>query len=198
MTEGRSIPKKKRRPATVPGVVVTAATLGTTGLAFAYSLHTAPPTHQGTSAQSAAIAAATAREKSSITRLHAAISSTEEQIKALQSGASTVSDPVAPGSAAATVGGSSAAATSPTSGTSAGPSASAVAAPAASGTSTGTSAAPTAAASSPASAGAATATPGPTTTPAPAPVTTPTTQPAPAPPPPPPPVTATTGATTAP
>ena len=85
MTKPRSTAKKRRRAATVPGVVVTAATLGTTGLAFAYSLNSAPATGQAKSAQSAAAAAATARE-SPVSRLHISISSTEQQIKALQSG----------------------------------------------------------------------------------------------------------------
>ncbi len=201
MTDGRS-KAKRRRKATVPGVVVTAATLGTTGLAFAYSINTAPSQTDKTAPPSA-VTGEIARELAGIAELHASISSTEQQIKALQSGASAPGQPGASRSAtpgAATVGtsvsGTSATQVAGTTGSqsstgTAGPSAPAAPAPSA-GAAAPTSAAPAAAAPAP-SGSAPTPAPAPASTPAPAPapVTTPTTNP----PPPPPPVTATTGAT---
>ena len=193
MTDPTSKAKKRRRAATVPGVVVTAATLGTTGLAFAYSVKTAPPTATGKSTQAAAVAAEITREKTGITQLHSSISSTEAQIKALQAGGGSTSQP--PGSAtpagpspadsSTSRAGTVSVASTPNQSVSspAGSSAAAL------GTPSGA-----AAASAPAASGqpAVSSAPSPTPAPTPTPTTTPTTQPPP--PPPPPPVTTTTGA----
>ena len=197
-TNPASKAKKRRRAATVPGMVVTAATLGTTGLAFAYSVKTAPPTNTGKSAQAAAVAAEIAREKAGISQLHTTISSTQQQIKALQDGAQATTQPAA--SAPVPAPANSSNPNTPSTGATSGaggstlaaashPSASAAAPTAPSGGAAATPA-PSAA---PAAAGQPVAAPAPSPAPAPAPTptTTPTTQPA---PPPPPPVTSTTGA----
>ena len=70
MVSPNAAPRRRWRSATVPGVVVTAATLGTTGLAFAYAAGTAPA-GAGHAPSAATVAAEIAHEKSSIAHLHA-------------------------------------------------------------------------------------------------------------------------------
>ncbi len=180
---------RKRRPRViVPSLVVTAATVGTTGLALVWSIDTAPVTPGSRSAASSAVALEIAREKSGIAQLHRSITATMSQIDALHTAAAVPGQAGTGTTAPATPGGAG-----PTSGQTG------VSAPAASTVGAGSSipaAAPaTAAAPTSAAPAASVAVPVPAST-TPAPTSTPTTQPPPAPPPPPPPppVTTTTGA----
>ena len=193
MTDPQPKSKKRRRSATVPGVVVTAATLGTTGLAFAYSVKTAPPTTTGKTAQAAAVAAEIAREKAGITQLHSSIASTQSQLKALQTGKPSASTFAAPTPGSPTSMGTSASGTASVANTS---TQSASSRTTASGAAAPAAASGGAAAATPSPAAPSAPAPGssPAPAPTPTPTTTPTTQPAPPPPPPPPPVTTTTGA----
>ena len=80
MTDATPKAKKRRRAATVPGVVVTAATLGTTGLAFAYSVKTAPATNTGKTAPGGRGGRRDRQARSAgIAQLHSSISSTERR-----------------------------------------------------------------------------------------------------------------------
>ena len=183
MTDPAGKMRARRRRTTLPTAVVTAATIGTTGLALVWSADTAPTNTGARTAAATTAALEIAREKSGIDQLHRSIAATMRQIDALHTG-------VPPAAAAPTtttlpsVAAGSAAAPAPhASGVQA------VAGPAGPAGPAGT--APAAVAPAPAPA----ASPAPSTAPAAAPVaTTPTTQAPPPPPPPPPPVTATTGA----
>ena len=79
--------RARRRRATVPTVVVTAATIGTTGLALAWSVDTAPVTTGARTAVAATVALEIAREKSGIDQLHHSIAATMSQIDALHTAA---------------------------------------------------------------------------------------------------------------
>ncbi len=82
MTDRR--PRAGRRRTVLPTLVVTAATVGTTGLALAWSAGTAPVTSGSGSAATSAVALEIAREKTGIAQLHRSIAATMRQIDALQ------------------------------------------------------------------------------------------------------------------
>ena len=211
MAEKRQKAGTRRRKTLVPGMVVTAATLGTTGLAFAWSFKTAPASTGTATPAARVVASELSRERAGIAQLHESIESSLSQIDALHHGQSVPAPPTAavgsslavatPSSVTSTPGGSSVAVSAVSSGSTA--PGSHGAAPA-----TATATAPAAAAatssvasSSPAPAAAPPSQPvaAPSPAPAPTPTTTPATQPAPTPTPTtvPPPVTSTSGASPA-
>ena len=95
---GARVVRRRRRAATVPGVVVTAATLGTTGFAFTYAATTAPNDHPQTGRSSAVSAEITA-ERTAIARFRASIAATNQQIDALHQTGSSAGGDTAPAAA---------------------------------------------------------------------------------------------------
>ena len=212
VAEKRQKARTRRRKTLVPGMVVTAATLGTTGLAFAWSFKTAPASTGTATPAASVVASELSRERSGIAQLHESIESSLSQIDALHHGQSVPGPPAAavgsslavatPGSVTSTPGGSSVAVSAVSSGSTApgshgaAPATATATAPPAAATSTSS-----VASSSPAPAAAPPSQPvaAPSPAPAPTPTTTPATQPAPTPTPTtvPPPVTSTSGASPA-